>query len=94
MIPENCIWLFIGDVPSAAFTKKQKAIKWIETNMLTGVLTSFPLDESCFDWAISKNALTLKPDKIKEKKSDPHFIANCLPASLEHYHFKNGKKED
>lgn len=93
MIPENCIWLFIADVPSGAFTDKEEAEEWIIKNKLSGVLTAFPLGISCFDWSIENNALTIRAEKIEEKKSDPKFIASCLPASLEHFHYRNGIKD-
>jgi len=93
MIPKNCIWLFISDVPSAAFTSKNEAEQWIQDNKLSGVLTAFPLDKSCFDWAVENDALSVRAEKIEEKKANPQFIASCLPASLAHFHYHNGIKD-
>jgi len=95
MIPDNSVWVFVGSnskFPSGIFQDKKLAQKWISEKALTGTLSAMPLNESVFDWAIQNDALTLKKEKIEEKAKDPYFIQDCLPASLEHYHYKYGQQ--
>ena len=91
--PANYIWIFVGtntSFPSGIFTSKELAIEWVKKHNLTGTLSLMPLDEGVFDWSVRNDMLTIKKEKIPEKSKDPHFIASCFPASLEHYHFENG----
>ena len=93
-IPANNIGVFVGSgsrFPSGIFSSKKLAQEWISRYKLTGTLTIIPVDEGVFDWALANDMLNLKKEKIPEKSLDPRFVADCLPASLEHYHFNNGK---
>ncbi len=93
--PEKGMWVFVGDnsnFPSGIFTEYENAKSWIERYNLSGTLSIFPIDEGVFDWAIKNNALTIKDEKKSEQSNDPFFISSCLPASLDHYHFENGKR--
>lgn len=95
MIPDNNVWVFVGNnskFPCGIFQEKEHAQQWIREKSLTGTLSAMPLNESVFDWAFANGALTLKKEKVKEKSKDPSFIQDCLPASLEHYHYKNGQQ--
>jgi hypothetical protein len=54
---------------------------------LTGVLTTFPVDEGCYDWAMR---LRLVTDRAKERGGDATFVASFSSAVLEHFHYTDG----
>jgi hypothetical protein len=96
MIPNNNIWIFIGEngrFPSASFSQLSDAEAWVSKNKLSGMLSAMPLNQGLFEWAVENDALNMKPETLKEKSNDPKFIATCTTASLEHYHFENGIRE-
>ena len=85
------IWIFKGsgktEFPSAVFSKKSNAIKWIAENELTGVLTKYPIDIPLFEWAIENDYFTPKNELQRNAKA----IENFNSAYVEQYHFKKGK---
>ncbi len=93
MIPEDHVWVFLGDhceTPSGVFRARDLAEAWIGQHKLSGTLSALPVDEGVFDWAYRNNAITMKAEKLEQKKRDPAFIATCYPASLDHYHYQDG----
>ncbi len=96
MRPDPCVWVFHGAKSgfpakaSAVFSSVEMAEYWIRNHGLSGTLSAFPLDEGMYDWAIRKNAISMKPDKLAEKLGDAGFIVDCLPASIDHFHYENG----
>ena len=90
MIPENHVWVFCsntGRFPSGVFSSKVLAEAWISTNQLTGVLTAYPLDEGCFDWALRVGVVT---GRARERGDDPAFVGSFTTASQEHFHYEDG----
>ena len=93
MLPEPHVWIFscsAGRFPGGAFTDLDLAKAWIARHNLTGVLTAYPLNEGCFDWAVTNDCTNLKPDKLPIKAADPGFVGSFTSASLEHLHFEQG----
>jgi len=66
MIPDQHIWVFNGSrqFPGGLFTTIERAETWIRKHRLTGVLTAYPVDEGCFDWAVRCGMTGLKPEKL------------------------------
>ena len=86
------IWVFNGTMarfPSALFLSLESAKCWVEKNKLTGVLTKYPVDIGVYDWAIKNDLFIPKEDKHKSS----YFIGGFTCASMEHYHFEDGKED-
>lgn len=86
------IWVFNGagsSIPNGVFTQRALAEKWIVENEVTGILTKYPLDMGVYDWAIMNKFFTPK----REDQKNAHFKQTFTCASLEHYHYENGKCE-
>ena len=97
MIPEDHVWVFLGQgssTPGGVFRDRATAEAWIAAHRLSGCLSAVPVDEGVFDWAYRNNVITMKPEKLVQKKDDPDFVATCYPASLEHYRFRDGRDAD
>ncbi|MCY0969092.1 DUF7710 domain-containing protein [Chryseobacterium wangxinyae] len=87
---EKQVFVFNGEesnFPSGIFTTLEKAKVYIEKYSLSGILTQFPIDIGIYDWAIQKDFFSVKNEYQKE----PRFIERFSCASIEHFHFKNGK---
>ena len=91
LIPEKHVWLFNSGnkgFPGGVFTDRAKAEVWIATHRLSGVLTAYPLDEGCYDFAIRNELLS---QRAREKHQDDSvFIGSFSSASLAHFHYENG----
>jgi hypothetical protein len=72
------------------FSDKIIAEKWIKKNLLSGVLTIYPLNVGVYEWAIEKDFFFAKTEQ--QKSSD--FIGGFSSASQEHYHYENGESID
>ena len=55
---------------------------------LTGVLTAFPLDEGCFEWALRLDLVT---GNARHRGNDPTFVGSFTSAGQEHFHYKHGE---
>ena len=74
MTPENPIWVFNGSranaqvgLPGGIFTDKSLADAWIARHKLTGVLTAYPLNEGCFDWAVANHLVNMRAEKLNNQ---------------------------
>ncbi len=88
---KNEVYVFTGEeahIPAGIFTTLEKAVEWIKTHSLTGMLSKYPVDTGLYDWAINENFFTVKKDHQKEAK----FIQRFTCASLEHFHFEKGEE--
>jgi hypothetical protein len=94
MIPDRHIWVFNGgrQFPGGIFTTVEGAETWIRKHRLTGVLTAYPVDEGCFEWAVRCGVTNLKPEKLAERQLDAQFIGGFSTASQEHFHYENGER--
>ena len=88
------IWVFNGgrQFPGGLFTTIEKAEAWIARHGLSGVLTRYPVDEGCFDWAVRTGRAGLSEQKLAEKRDDKEFIGGFSSASQEHLHCEAGKR--
>ncbi|SIO55585.1 hypothetical protein SAMN04488055_5790 [Chitinophaga niabensis] len=87
------VWVFNGDnsrFSSGVFQSMEKAEEWIAINRLSGILTKYPLDTGVYEWAIQNRLFSVK----KEEQKHPAFIGRFTSASLDHFHYENGKKDD
>lgn len=87
---EKSIFVFMGEsarFPAGAFMDFEIAKEWIEKYALNGVLTKMPIDIGIYDWAISMEYFEPK----KEHQEEAKFIQKFSSASLDHWHFENGK---
>lgn len=76
-LPDGHVWVFNGRggrFPGGIFTDRAVAESWIGHNRLTGVLTAYPVDEGCFDWASRNNVTEMRPETLERERSDPQFI--------------------
>ncbi len=92
MIPEKHVWIFNGAegrFPGGVFTSRSAAEDWIRRRKLSGILTAYPLDEGCFDWALRQGLVT---GKAKDRGDDPRFVGSFSTASQEHFHYKDGEQ--
>ena len=90
--PEPNVWVFTGgrQFPGGIFTTIERAESWIKQHSLSGVLTAYPVDEGCFDWAVRVGATNLSAEQFATKGRDPAFIGGFSTASQEHFHYENG----
>ena len=70
------------------FTTREAAELWIRERCLTGVLTAFPLDEGCYDWAMR---LRLVTGRAEERGGESAFVASFSSAAQEPHHYKDGE---
>jgi len=92
MIPDKHVWIFHGDggrFPGGVFTSCELAEQWIRARRLTGVLTAYPLDEGCLDWAIRAKLVT---GGALERVDDPAFAGSFSSAGQEHFHYEAGER--
>lgn len=92
MTSEDRVWLFHGDegrFAGGAFTSRERAEDWIRARRLSGVLTAYPLDEGCFDWALRQGLVT---GRAQSRGDDPDFVGSFTTASQEHHHYKDGQR--
>lgn len=92
VIPETHVWVFNArgkGFPGGVFTERAKAELWIATHRLSGVLTAYPLDEGCYDFAV-RHAL-VSQRALEKHQDDASFIGSFSSASLDHYHYENGE---
>ncbi len=84
------MYVFIGEgsnFPSGIFTTLLNAKEWIEKHSLNGILNKYPVDMGVYNWAIKENFFTIRNEYQKESK----FIQRFTCASMEHFHFEDGK---
>jgi hypothetical protein len=91
----DLIWVFNGGgpkvgFPGGVFSEKNLADEWIARNRLTGVLTAYPLNNGCLDWAIANDVTNMKPEVLAAKRLDPRFVGSFSSASQEHFHYEDG----
>lgn len=86
----NEMYVFIGEgsnFPAGIFTTLENAKEWIEKYSLNGILNKYPIDIGIYDWAIKEDFFTVKNEHQKQSK----FIQRFTCASMEHFHFEDGK---
>ena len=71
---------------SAVFTSKQLAESWILKHHVCGVLTEYPVNMGCYDWAIEKGHFQAKSPIDRS----PVFIAKFLSAYQKNWRYKHG----
>ena len=94
MLPEKHVWVFNGvgaRFPAGIFTSRERAGQWIRAHKLTGVLTAYPLDEGCFDWAARNNLIT---GRARERGDESSFVGSFTSAAQDHEHFEDGRCGD
>lgn len=92
MLPEQHVWIFNSSCkgfPGGVFAQRVAAEQWIAAHGLTGVLTAYPLDEGCFDFAVRCGFF--RGPALERHKNDANFIGSFSSASLDHYHYEDGK---
>ena len=94
--PRKAIWVFngaSGQMSGGIFEDIIDAESWISQNSLTGMLTEYPVNVGVFDWAEQENLVNMRPEKLAEKRTDPNFIGSFTTASMNHFHYEDGKRE-
>lgn len=88
------IWVFNGgsQFPGGLFTTVDKAEAWIARHKLSGVLTKYPLDEGCFDWAVRTGCHGMRDTTLSRNREDPRFIGGFSSASQDHIHYEAGQR--
>lgn len=87
----QAIYLFTSKslgLPSAVFSTYELAVNWIEKNYLSGILTEYPLDKSCYDWAIDNGHFK---DRTPIDRA-PTFIEKFVSAYQQNWHFEHGEQ--
>ena len=93
--PDPFVWVFnpgSRPFPGGVFTRLDLAEAWIATHRLTGVLTLYPVDEGCFDWAVRVGRTGMKAETLERNRYDAAFIGGFSSASQEHYHYEDGTR--
>jgi hypothetical protein len=92
IMTKSNLWIFHSAgarFSGGVFSNQDSAEAWISKNNLTGILTSYPLDEGVYDWALTEGLFS----PTKDKHKTPEFIGGFTSASQDHYHYENGKKD-
>ena len=87
------VWVFNknnANFSGGVFNELDLAESWIKDNLLSGILTKYPLNQGVFDWAVENNMHSIKQEKLADKRKQPNFIGGFTTASQEHYHYENG----
>ena len=87
------VWVFNKSSTSfsgGVFSELELAESWIKVNLLSGVLTKYPLNQGVFDWAVENNQHSIKQEKLAEKSKQPKFVGGFTSANQEHYHYESG----
>jgi len=82
------VWIFNGEksnLPSAVFSSRDLAERWVREISLKGLLTRYPVDLCAYDWSVSKGFF--KPSK--QHHFEPAFIGK-FSGGEEHFHYVNG----
>jgi hypothetical protein len=85
------VWVFHGNgatFSSAVFRDEQDARSWIADNGASGTLTGYMLDQSAYDWAVSKGYFLPK----REDQREIRFIERFTSAHQAHWHFTDGRE--
>ncbi|WP_238430205.1 DUF7710 domain-containing protein [Chitinophaga agri] len=83
------VWVFHGidaRFAGGVFTDVSLAEAWILKHRLTGVLTQYPINAGCYDWAIEEELFA--PTKNEHYTST--FVGKFTTAAQEHIHFEEG----
>ncbi len=89
---ESAIWVFVGDgskLPCGVFYCLDTADKVIGNLKLSGLLTSYPIGMTVYEWAIAK--AYFRPSRNSQEA--PSFIQQFSSASLDHFHYLDGNRE-
>jgi hypothetical protein len=92
MLPDRHVWVFNSGergFPGGVFTDRTFAEAWIAKHRLTGVLTAYPLDEGCYDFAVRNGLLSSRA--LEQNRDNPSFIGAFSSASLDHDHYEDGQ---
>jgi hypothetical protein len=84
------VWVFNGEgarFPAGVFSSRERAEAWIRARKLSGILTAYPLDEGCFDWALREGLVT---GRARERGNDAAFVDAFSCAAQDHAHFCDG----
>jgi len=95
MTSATFVWVFHAAkarFTGGVFSDRGAAEEWIAKHRLTGVLTAYPLNEGCFDWAVREGLTGLKEEKIGPKSEDPVFVGGFSSAAQDHFHYEDGKQ--
>ena len=85
------VWIFHGEnaqFASAVFFQLEKAQSWIYENKVSGILTEYPVDISCYDWAKKNNFYIPQNSDAKKKK-----MQKFTSYEQKHFHYNNGDLE-
>jgi len=85
----DSIWIFHGingRFSSGVFTEVKLAEEWIFRHKLTGVLTEYPINVGCYDWALENDLFQPKKDEYQSSE----FIGKFTTAGQEHFHYEDG----
>lgn len=83
------VWVFLGEEsrwPSAVFSSRELAERWVGERRLTGMLTRYPVDVGVYDWAVAEGLF--RPSKPAHTSTT--FIAGFTTAHQDHVHFVDG----
>ncbi|GGL06811.1 DUF7710 domain-containing protein [Deinococcus radiotolerans] len=84
------VWVFHGQearLASGVFSTREQAENWIRRYGLTGLLTSYPLGEGMYDWAVTNTPFRAK----RADQTTPGFIGRFTSAYRPHEHFREGR---
>lgn len=87
---QHTMYLFSGQetkFASAVFSTFEKAKNWVEQNHLSGMLIEYPIDESCYDWAIQQGHFT----QLSAIDKAPIFIERFVSIYQKRWHFVHGE---
>lgn len=90
------VWVFNGErrFPGGVFSTLEAAESWIRLHRLSGIVTAYPLDEGCWDWALRTGRHSLSEARLRQKQADAAWIGGFSTAYQEHYHYEDGRCDE
>lgn len=85
------IWIFVANdarFPSGVFIEFSDAESWILLHELSGVLTEYPINVGCYDWAVSNGYFVPRRGKVV----DADFIGSFVSVRQRHFHYEFGRR--
>lgn len=75
---------------SAIFSSYKKAQQWVVQNGLCGVLTAYPLNSGCYDWAIEQGYFK----RATAIDRSPIFIGRFVSTYQKYWRFEHGEVQE
>ena len=89
--PKEHVYIFHGDnarFTTSVYASLEQADVDIKSKQMSGMLTIYPLNETVYDYCVREKLY------VKKENISSQFIQGFTSAYLEHYHYKDGCRDD